>query len=88
MCFGGSLHRGISGSVVEFLPPMQETQVRFPVNASYDGPVCLRFPCDPAGKKSTCNAGDLGSIPGTWVLSMGWEDPLEKGKATHSSIHY
>ena len=22
----------------------------------------------------------------TWVLSMGWEDPLEKGKATHSSI--
>ena len=30
-------------------------------------------------KESTCNAGDLGSIPG-------WEDPLEKGKATHSSI--
>ena len=22
----------------------------------------------------------------TWVLSLGWEDPLEKGKATHSSI--
>ena len=32
-----------------------------------------------AGKKSACNAGDLGSIPGL-------EDPLEKGKATHSSI--
>ena len=30
-------------------------------------------------KESTCNAGDLGLIPG-------WEDPLEKGKATHSSI--
>ena len=26
-------------------------------------------------KKSTCNVGDLG-----------WEDPLEKGTATHSSI--
>ena len=26
-----------------------------------------------------CNAGDL-----VWIL--GWEDPLEKGKATHSSI--
>ena len=28
-------------------------------------------------------------LPGmreTWVLSLGWEDPLEKGKATHSSI--
>ena len=22
----------------------------------------------------------------TWVLSLGWEDALEKGKATHSSI--
>ena len=71
------------------------------------------------GKESACNAGDLGSIPGsgrssgegigysllcswaslvvqlvknlaamqeTWVRTLGWEDPLEKGKATHSSI--
>ena len=22
----------------------------------------------------------------TWVRSLGWEDPLEKGKATHSGI--
>ena len=22
----------------------------------------------------------------TWAQSLGWEDPLEKGKATHSSI--
>ena len=22
----------------------------------------------------------------TWVRSLGWEDPLQKGKATHSSI--
>ena len=22
----------------------------------------------------------------TWVQALGWEDPLEKGKATHSSI--
>ena len=22
----------------------------------------------------------------TWVWSLGWEDPLEKGKTTHSSI--
>ena len=27
-------------------------------------PVFLGFPCDSAGKDSTCNAGDLGSIPG------------------------
>ena len=80
--------------------------------------VFLGFPCDSAGKESTCNAGDPGSIPEsgrspgerigyplqyswaslvaqlgknpamreTWVWSLGWEDPLEKGKATHSSI--
>ena len=22
----------------------------------------------------------------TWVRSLGWEDPLQKGKATHSSV--
>ena len=32
-----------------------------------------------AGKESACNVGDLDLIPG-------WEDALEKGKATHSSI--
>ena len=37
------------------------------------------FPSDSDGKESVCNVGDLGSIPG-------WEDPLEKGMATHSSI--
>ena len=31
------------------------------------------------GKGSACNAGNLGSL-------LGWEDPLEKGMATHSSI--
>ena len=72
-----------------------------------------------AGKESTCDAGEPGSIPGsgrshkeglgqplqsswaslvaqlvknlpamweTWVQSLDWEDPLEKGTATHSSI--
>ena len=29
---------------------------------------------------------NLPTIQETWVLSLGWEDPLEKGKATHSSI--
>ena len=32
-----------------------------------------------AGKESARNAGDLGLI-------LGWEDPLETGKVTHSSI--
>ena len=26
------------------------------------------------------------AVQETWVGTLGWEDPLEKGKATHSSI--
>ena len=29
---------------------------------------------------------NLPAMQKTWVQSLGWEDPLEKGKATHSSI--
>ena len=42
-------------------------------------PVFLGFSGGSAGRESAYNAGDLGSI-------LGWEDPLEKRKATHSSI--
>ena len=37
------------------------------------------FPGSAVSKESACNAG-------TWVHSLGLEDPLEKGTATHSSI--
>ena len=51
-------------------PAMQETPVQFqgredPLEkgqATHSS--ILGFPCDSAGKESTCNAGDLGSIPG------------------------
>ena len=39
----------------------------------------MGFPGGSDGKESTCNAGDIGSIPGR-------EDPLEKEMVTHSSI--
>ena len=39
----------------------------------------MGFPGGVDGKESASNAGDLGSTPG-------WEDPLEKGVAIHSSI--
>ena len=29
---------------------------------------------------------NLPAIQETWIRSLGWEDPLEKGMATHSSI--
>ena len=37
------------------------------------------FPGGSDGKESACNAGELGSV-------LGWEDPLEKGMVTHSSV--
>ena len=37
------------------------------------------FPDGSRGKESACNVGDVGQ-------SVGWEDPLEKGAAKHSSI--
>ena len=39
----------------------------------------LLFPCDSAGKESSCSLGDLGSIPGL-------RRSLEKGKGMHCSI--
>ena len=35
----------------------------------------MGFPDSSVGKESACSVGELG-----------WEDPLEKGNATHSSI--
>ena len=29
---------------------------------------------------------NLPAMQETWLRSLGWEDPLEKGKSTHSSI--
>ena len=61
---------------------MQETPVQFLSGGDpwrrdrLPTPVFLGFPCGSAGKESACNVGDLG---------LGWEDPLEKGKATYSS---
>ena len=39
----------------------------------------MGFPCGSTGKESA-------AMRETWVQFLGWGDPLEKGKATHSSI--
>ena len=66
-------------------PAMQETLVQFLGREDLlerdrlPTPVFLGFPCGSAGKESTCNAGDLGSIH-----ELG-RSPGE-GKGYHSSI--
>ena len=44
--------------------------------------IILGFP-DASGKEPTCQCRRCKE---TWVLSLRWEDPLEGGLATHSSI--
>ena len=70
--------------LVNSLPTMQETPVQFldQEEGRRDRlltPVFLGFLGGSHGKESACNAGDVGS-------TLGWEDTLEEGMATHSSI--
>ena len=56
--------------LVKNLPEMQETPFLFLDREIHwrrdrlSTPVFLGFPCDLVGKESTCNAQDMGSIPG------------------------
>ena len=49
-------------------------EIQYPDITQYIG-----FPSGSDGKETACNAE-------TWVQSLGWENPLEKKMATHSSI--
>ena len=66
-------------------PAMQETQFnswfgKIPWRRDrLPTPVFLGFPVAQLVK-------NLPAMWETWVQSLGWEDPLEKGKAAHSSI--
>ena len=70
--------------LVKNLPAMQETWFDSWVRKIHcrrdrlPTPVSSGFPCGSAGKESVMQE--------TWVHSLCWEDPLEKGKATYSSI--
>ena len=47
------------------------------------------FTTEPPGKPDSLVVQMVKSLPAvweTWVQSLGWEDPLEKEMATHSSI--
>ena len=44
--------------------------------------ICMGFPGGSSGKEFATNAGDVRHVVG----SLGQEDPLEEGTATHSSI--
>ena len=62
--------------LVKNLPAVQETPWR---RDGLPTPAVLGSPCGSA-------VNNLPTMRETWVRSLGGEDPLEKGKATHSSI--
>ena len=39
-----------------------------------------------SGGSAIKNSPEMQEIQEMWVRSLGWEDPLKKGMATHSSI--
>ena len=50
---------------------------------------CFLLANDPRSSRASLVAQLVKNLPAmreTWVQSLGWEDSLEKGKATHSSI--
>ena len=52
-------------------------------------PLAVSFQCmtkSTTNKKKKKKKKNTPAIRETWVRSLGWEDPLEKGKATHSSV--
>ena len=46
------------------------------------GDVCMGLPSWLSAKETACSAEDAGDL----VRLLGWDDPLEEGMATHSSI--
>ena len=47
----------------------------------------IRAICDKPGFPSGSVLKKTPAIQEMWVQFLGWEDPLEEGMATHSSIH-
>ena len=82
-------YNGIRGlpliaQIVKNPPAMQETPVPGSGTSAGEGLVySLQYSWASLMAQLVKN---LPAVRETWVRSLGWEDPLEKGKATHSSI--
>ena len=75
------LNRSVGRTCLQYRRPWLDSWVRkipgegigYPLQYSWASPVALLVKNPPAMQE-------------TWVPSLGWEDPLERWKATHSSI--
>ena len=82
--FFWKLWASLMAQLVKDLPAMQETAVWFLGRSTGDGiGYALQYSWVSLVAQLLKN---LPAMQETWVQSLCWEDPLEKGKATHSSI--
>ena len=77
------IRTSLVAQLVKNPPAMQETPVRF---LDWEDP-----PGEGIGYPLQYSWASLvtwmvNNLPAMWVQSLGWEDPLEEGLATHSSI--
>ena len=88
-----NLWASLVAQLVKKPPAMQEIPVRF-LRSWFDLPGLGRsagegkgYPCYYSWTLLVAQlVKDQLAMRETWVRSLGWEDPLEKGKATHSSV--
>ena len=76
----------LTAQLVKNPPAMQETPVQFPPGSGRAAEEGIGYPLQYSW---ACLVAQLvKNLPAeqkTWVQSLGWEDPLEKEKGTHSS---
>ena len=83
-----SIHGIFQARVLEWVA-ISLLQGTFPTQGSNPGLHALwadALPSQPLGKPVAQMVKNPPVMWETWVPSLGWEGPLEKGKATHSSI--
>ena len=72
--------------LVKNLPAMQETHSSIP-GSGRSAKEGIGYPLQYSWASLVAQlVKNLPAMWESWVQSLGWEDPLEKGKATHSSI--
>ena len=67
-------------------PSMGFSRQKYWSGVPLPSPICVEDPKGFPGGSSVKDPPAVGSTQETWVLSLGQEEPLEKEKATHSSI--
>ena len=77
----------LRAQLVKNLPALQETLVRLTTGSERSPGEGIDYPLQYSWSSLVTQlVKNIPAMPETWVQSPGWEDTLEKGKTTYSSI--